>query len=215
MLKQPTKASRIANLTDARYFAAWDVKWLGFCLDSSADHFLRPQEVMAIRAWVTGPQIVGEFGWQAPEEIRQTATLLELDAVQVGPLMTAEQLEALADLTLFQEFIIEANTTADALRQQLTAAAPYVNYFLLNFSQNSFNWAELQAATPFSTDALQALCHDFPVYLDLSLPLGQMDALLQQLRPLGLSVQGGEEELIGFKPFDELDEWFEAMEIQE
>ncbi|MEL6635756.1 MAG: N-(5'-phosphoribosyl)anthranilate isomerase [Bacteroidota bacterium] len=215
MLKQPTKASRIANLTDARYFAAWDVAWLGFCLDSSAAHFLRPQELMAIREWVTGPQIVGEFGWQAPEEIRQTAELLRLDAVQVGPLLTASQLVELADLTLFQELVLESHSNVDELRAHLTAAAPAVNYFLLNFAQNHLDWDSLQRERPFSTAELQALCRDFPVYLDLSLPLDQLDELLQRIRPLGLSVQGGEEEQVGFKSFDELDEWFEAMEVQE
>lgn len=214
MLKLPIKASRIANLTDARYFAAWEVEWLGFCLDQSAEYFLQAQEVMAIKEWITGPQIVGEFGWQAPEEIIEIARLLQLDAVQVGPLMTPDQLLALKDLTLLQEWIIEPGTSPEELRKHLTAATPAVDLFLLNFSQNATTWSAIQASTSFGVEDLAGLCRDFPILLDWSIPAAELESALEEVQPKGLSLQGGVEEKVGVKSFDELDELLEVLEVQ-
>ena len=49
MLKTKVKASSITNLTDARYFAAWGVNWLGFDLRQGSDTYVQPQLVHAIK----------------------------------------------------------------------------------------------------------------------------------------------------------------------
>ena len=55
------KASRLTNLTDARYFAAKDVQFLGFNLEAGTPGHLDPMYMRAIREWVQGPVILGEF----------------------------------------------------------------------------------------------------------------------------------------------------------
>jgi len=49
MLKIKVKASQITNLTDARYFAAWEVEWLGFNFDEGSAHYIPPVEMKAIK----------------------------------------------------------------------------------------------------------------------------------------------------------------------
>jgi phosphoribosylanthranilate isomerase len=75
MLKTQVKASSITNLTDARYFAAWEVKWLGFNLDANAEDYIEPVKMKAMKEWVDGVEVVAEFGMQTASEIKQLATL--------------------------------------------------------------------------------------------------------------------------------------------
>jgi len=213
MLKKPIKASQIANLTDARYFAAWEVNWLGFCLDTTADHFLQPAELVAIRAWVEGPKIVGEFGFMPIEDLLELTKLMKLDAIQVGPFYQAEDLAQLKGLTIFQEIIIEPDVKGQDLLAQLQKAAPYVNYFLLNFSKNNQSLEQLRTSDSFTITDLKNMTAAFSILLDLHLPAADVESFLEETGVHGLSLKGGEEEKVGVKSFDELDEVFEALEI--
>jgi len=60
MPKIKIKASSITNLTDARYFAAMLVDYLGFQLDLSHDERINSEEFHGIKAWVEGPKIVAQ-----------------------------------------------------------------------------------------------------------------------------------------------------------
>ncbi len=82
MLRTKVKASSVTNLTDARYFAAWEVYWLGFDLDPHSERHVSPTAFEAIREWVDGVEVTGEFNLQSPEEIREAVEVLRLDAVQ-------------------------------------------------------------------------------------------------------------------------------------
>lgn len=212
MLKIPIKGSQIANLTDARYFAAWQVDWLGYCLDEAAPSFLRPAEFSAIREWVEGPKVVGEFGLQEVDTILDLATLLQLPAVQVGPFLQGEALAPLEGLEVFKEIVVDAKDTAASLRVQLADSAPYVNHFVVDFSKNGWTWKALQESPDWGVEALAALSEAFPLWLDLSIPPTEIEALVSQLKLQGLSLKGGEEEKVGVKSFDELDEIMEALE---
>ena len=95
MLKTRVKASQITNLTDARYFAAWEVEWLGFNFDKGSENYIQPQVMKAIKEWVEGPKLVGEFSFASAEDIRIAKEMLGLDMVQVGMFVEEETLKAL------------------------------------------------------------------------------------------------------------------------
>ncbi len=71
MLKTLVKASNITNLTDARYFSALEVEWLGYHLEKGAETYIEPQNIIAIKEWVEGPKTVGEFGLQSKADFRE------------------------------------------------------------------------------------------------------------------------------------------------
>ena len=79
MLKTKILAGSITNLTDARYFAAWEVEWMGFNLNASEETFMPPAQVMAIKEWVEGPNILGEFGLHSAEEIKHLVVTVALE----------------------------------------------------------------------------------------------------------------------------------------
>lgn len=215
MLKLPIKASQIANLTDARYFAAWHVDWLGFSLDNSAPNHLQPAEFVAMREWVEGPKIVGEFGLKNPQEILQLAELMQLEAVQVGPFIHGAALEPLKDLEVFKEVVVDLDRGAESVLEELKESATYVKYFLLDFSKSGWDWEQVKTAAAWGEEALQNICHQFPVLLDLPIPVSEIEMVLTSLKVKGLNLRGGEEEKVGVKSYDELDEILEVLEIQE
>lgn len=214
MLRTPVKASAVTNLTDARYFAAWEVNWLGFCLDPASENYVQPQVVGAIREWVDGPLIVGEFNLQTADEIRTAIELLHLDAIQAGMLTEAETLiELHSPVPVIKEIVIEPDALEGDLDDFLLQFAPLAQIFLLNFTKNGISWQALRdGAAPVSPPTLQRWCSSFPILMDIDLQPGFIDEILQQLPLRGFSLQGGEEEKTGFKSFDELDAVLEALE---
>ncbi|MFN0036896.1 MAG: hypothetical protein ACKVUS_17710, partial [Saprospiraceae bacterium] len=78
------KAGRVAHLTDARYFAAKEVDFLGFNLEEGTEGYLDPMYMKAIREWVQGPKIVGEFSRSTVAVVREAAAFFGMDAVQVS-----------------------------------------------------------------------------------------------------------------------------------
>jgi phosphoribosylanthranilate isomerase len=206
------KAAAVENLTDARYFAAREVQWLGFCLDPDHEAFVSPQLMMAIREWVDGVTIVGEFGFIAAEQLRQQVADYDLQAIQVGMHTTREDvLPLIGRVQIHRLLVVEPHTTAAELRQEVRDLSDWVNAVVLSFRHHGFRWHDLAAGHPISLDALRALCAIAPVMVDIDLDARELPDFLAQLPVYGLCVHGGSEEKTGFKSFDDLDDFFEVF----
>jgi len=57
MLNAKIKISQVNNLTDARYFSAWGVNYLGFDVLPNSPRFIAPPLVKEIAEWIEGPKI--------------------------------------------------------------------------------------------------------------------------------------------------------------
>ncbi|MBR9922393.1 MAG: hypothetical protein GYB31_16270 [Bacteroidetes bacterium] len=215
MLQTKVKASSITNLTDARYFAAWEVDWLGFSLDENAPEYIGADMLLAIREWVDGVKIVGEFGMQALEDIRRQAEETELDAIQLGPFADSTTRMGLKDWFLIQEIVIDGNTSWSDLESQLEEMEGEAGLFLLNMDSNGIGRDQLQQGRPFSDLALKQLCERFPILLGMAWKPTEVPGILEDISPEGIYVRGGAEEKTGYKSFDDLDEVFELLEVFE
>lgn len=196
------KASRITNLTDARYFAARDVHFLGFNLDEGTAGYLEPSTMHAIREWVEGPAIVGEFSTAPVAVVREAAAFFKLDAVQVRATQHLDQLPLLESLTVLLE--LEADTDPTTAEQVMRQAAPFVQFFVLPFLG--------EMPTNPQAEAWATLFSQYPVLLHTPATAAQLPDLLTRLQPQGLSLAGGEEERTGVKSFDEIEEIFDVVE---
>lgn len=214
MLKTKVKASAVTNLTDARYFAAWEVEWLGFNLDTGAADYIPPTNMEAIREWVDGVKILGEFNLQPADEILSAVEMLNLDAVQLGMFTDQPTLKALQEreIPALQEMVVQDLSELSAIETQMKANEERVQYYVLDFAKNNLSWADIQA---YAINQLQELSEEFRILLSADFPPGQAEAILENTGIAGFSVRGGEEEKVGYKSFDELDELFEALETFE
>lgn len=204
------KASSVTNLTDARYFAARGVEWLGFDFQAGSQNFIEEVKAAAIKEWLEGVKYIGEFGFvNQASTVFHTASQLQLDAIEVNMLVEWELVEALGVQTpVFREYVVAAQEDFGALAQQLEVFSGAVLATILNFNKNAWTWAHVLG----QQQALAALCRQNPVYLALDLAPEELQECVALFEPEGLVVTGGQEEKIGVKSFDALDEWFDAFD---
>jgi phosphoribosylanthranilate isomerase len=195
------KAARITNLTDARYFAAKDVAFLGFNLEEGTEGYLDPMYMKAMREWVEGPGIVGEYVHAPAEVVAEAARFFALDAVQVPIGSHGNDLDILAGVPVLLQ--LEWPVIAHDLLQICADKAALVAYFLLDVTA---------AQWPLHQDLLKTLCAQYPVLLNIELPTETIQTILEEVHPAGLNLSGGEEEKVGVKSFDDLDTIFDLLE---
>lgn len=200
------KASRIAHLTDARYFAARAVDYLGFNFEEGTEGYLDPIYMKAIREWVEGPKIVGEFEQKPVAEIREAARFFELDMVQVSATRHGEHLAALQDLPLILSVKVDAQGMGVSL-EKLQEWAAYADMFLFDFSGSNYSKSKLFEHSEEWRAAFELL----PSLLQADFPAEDWPELLETLGAQGLSIVGGEEEKTGVKSYDQIEAIFEAF----
>ena len=215
MLKIKVKASQITNLTDARYFAAKEVAWLSFNFTEGSENYIDPMRARAMFEWVEGPHIVGEFDGLSAADINFYTEGYQLSHIQVGTQTGAEAIFELTASSIIKEIRVETVTNADILRGQMRPLTAMVEAFQLNFEKNGLDFLSLKNENAaISLSDLKALCQEFKIILAIDFQTIMLDELLS-LNPYGLSVTGGEEEKVGVKSFDELDDILEKLELEE
>jgi len=184
------KASQINNLTDARYFAALGVEWIGFKLDLSSDDRVEPALFHGIRSWIEGPKIVAEIG-KTPIDL--FSEVYELNAFDL--LQSSEPIEGRDLIIPFKPNNLEA----------LNSLLPSSIYLL---DLEHIPELELYA----SVSDLQNLNERFNFIWPAPRENNYLKLLLEEIKPYGIEVKGGLEEKVGFKSFDELDVFFDILE---
>ncbi|NRB62188.1 MAG: hypothetical protein HRU40_04010 [Saprospiraceae bacterium] len=209
MLPIAIKASSITNLTDARYFAAWGVQWIGFNLNPISEHFIDTSTVHAIKEWVEGPQIVIEWDGQDYHQIETIVQDVKPDLIQIGPFTTIDTLiQWQPELPIIKQIIVDGESSSSSLEVTIQKFSTHCAFFLLNFNANGYNLNNI----PFTIEWLTQLCQKYPILISINESNKILDDLLHKIKPAGLSVHGGNEEKVGYKSFDELDDLFEALE---
>lgn len=196
-------ASALTHLTDARYFAARGASWLSYDLRVSSP--LSLPQAKAIIAWVEGPKQMGEFDLQTADEIRQIATALSLSGVQIGHFAELEVAKSLENILIFKEIKINNDINIKTIEETLAAFAPYVAAFVLDFGAvfPTFNWLD---------DAWRAALRKYSIVLKMNFQADSILEMLGEASPLGIALEGGEEERVGLKSYDELDDVFDRLE---
>ncbi len=188
------KASKVSSLTDARYFAAAGVDYLGFCCNIGTELYCSPSKIREITAWVEGPEFVLELdGWQSEEEVH---TIIQSELGQALHFGAFAHYKKSFGLPIFQDFILENIGESDF---------SVVDFPVIR-SDRSWNLLE-----PKEIENIKNLCALKHVFLDLPFSLAEWNQLYAEIPVHGIIVRGGEEEKTGFKSFEALDELFEVL----
>ena len=210
MLKLKIKASQITNLTDARYFAAKEVEWLSFNFVEHTDNYIEPMRGRAMFDWVEVPHIVGEFDGFDADAVNFYAENWGLKAVQIGQKTEVFDVKS---AYILKEITVESHTTADILRGLLSPFKNMVAAFQLNFDAPNMSFSDIKNnKCALDLADLSSLCAAFNIILNVDFQLVELEDIID-LKPFGLSLKGGEEERVGVKSYDELDEIFDKLEI--
>ena len=87
----------------------------------------------------------------------------------------------------------------------------HISFFTLNLEKNAFSW-QLLKNNEKTLRNLKQLCNEYDVMLSLVFEPAELNEILFELKPFGLSFKGGEEEKTGMKSFEAIDEIFDLME---
>ena len=206
------KASTITNLSDARYFAAqYRVEFMGFCLEEGNDAYIAPYLINAMKEWIEGPKLVGEFGLQTEDEILRLVKSIGLDAVQLSMFATASAEKIRLQVPVIQEIVVEKEHSAAQLLDLVYNFSAKADILLLDFEKNAWTFVELVKHQEISLDLLQRICQKQEVIIAISGDAKKLKSLSQSIEPQGISLKGGEEERVGYKSFDELNDIFDAL----
>jgi phosphoribosylanthranilate isomerase len=176
-------ARRIANLTDARYFAAKEVHYLAFNLTPGTPGYLDPVYMQAMREWIQGPKILGEFGADTSIHfIREAATFYKLDGV-----ILPNNIE----LPVWDNIEVWVSIGANYLPEQPSSE---VSGYIIEWPINAVSdeWRERSI-------------------VQYEGALEQLATFLDEGAWLGLSMAGGAEEQVGVKSFDDIETIFEYL----
>ena len=205
MLQIPVKAAAVRNLTDARYFAAREVEWVGFAIEPGDGN--QVAEVRAMKEWLDGVQFMAEFTLQDADEIRQVAEYLQFDTVQVSHFTSVDTVQALAGLHVHKTVVVNPEDTLEGVLQHMEEFRGLVAAFQLDLTR--------VPASQWPLAHIQRIAQDHAIWIDR---VWEPDTLLEwwgEVPAEGITVRGGEEEKVGYKSFDELDDLFDALEILE
>jgi phosphoribosylanthranilate isomerase len=183
-------ATDIANLTDARYFAAWGVDGLAYNIDPLSENSLNSVQIKEIADWVEGPTTMLKLdGLEVPEVLGEVRSNIDIKNIIVGPFIDSRYL-------LDFEKLYRICTLEDGWQDS--------EHLILSFPYEIKNITDLQK------EKIIALTSEKEVFLDANFSSSDL-GLIKQLGFNGIILKGGEEEKVGFKSYDELDEILEAI----
>jgi phosphoribosylanthranilate isomerase len=190
-------ARNITNLTDARYFAAKEVGYLVFNLEEGASGYLDPSHMQAMREWVQGPLITGEFGDTAHvDTVNESVRFFGLDAVIVPAPLRAMQVDC-------NEVIVRLQWNGQA--PDVSGMDEGITAYLLDLSGSvPTDWSQV-------ADWAKTHLHK-PLFVQFNGQVSELNAVRDVLKPYGISLTGGEEEAVGVKSFDEIEAIFDFLE---
>lgn len=103
MTKREIIARSVQNLTDARYFAAWMVRYMSFDLRRDSINFIGANNVTEIIDWLAGPLFIGDFsGHKDLDFIQETCKELNLSGVIIDDKLLADALVKVLDHVFFE-----------------------------------------------------------------------------------------------------------------
>lgn len=217
MLATKVLASGITHLTDARYFAAWEVDYLAFPLGNGVGEAITWDYLNALREWVEGPTIVAELGeiedgaaW-AKVLVEQKITTVLIDSTTSEA--ASEQLQA-AGIQVISHVKVAGYQSAEDVAEAVNTH-PEAELVMLDFEAGGITYADLEKGHPFDLDALNDLLELRPALLQISAAGVDASTLAEAHMLAGFSVRGSSEEKVGYKSFDDLDLLFESLEVFE
>jgi phosphoribosylanthranilate isomerase len=192
-------ARHITNLTDARYFAAKEVAYLAFNLQEGTAGYLDPIYMQAMREWVQGPAITGEFGPGTSEQtINAAVQFYGLEAVVVPAGIRYMQVDA-------PEVLVKVRLTDPADPFPVGLSEEGIAAFVVELANADHAWSDYVEVLKKSGR---------PCFVQYAGSSDELHALLESDAPIyGLALIGGEEEAVGVKSFDELEDIFDVLEM--
>ena len=147
---------------------------------------------------------MAEFGAQSFAEIKDISELLQVDAIELNNQLLPDELPALGKAIIKK---IDVNQfTPETLAIEIKAYANNCDAFHLYAS-----------ALPEKYDCFEMakLCETYQIIWGLELSTNTIINTLNSFKPFAINLTGGDEEQVGVKDFDQLNELLECITVDE
>ena len=203
-LKTLTLVSQINNLSDARYCAGMGVDILSFVLTEGQTNYLASDAVNDISGWLAGVQIAGEFYDSPAEEINQLTDTCNLSQVLLTSTYLADELTRIKT-PIIQQLSLNKDTINAEFIHFMEVNKEHISSFLI--TSDDFTTID-EKIIPFLKD----IASQFPIILGFGLNKENVLPILEQLKPTGIALRGGQEIKPGLKSFDALADILELLD---
>lgn len=197
-------ARDINNLTDARYFAAWNVDFIGLNINPGADEYISPEYFHALQEWIEGPQYALQIDQEMLAEKEAFVSLYKEDAYLI---LKDQEATDLKDKTII-ELDLKAFASFEALKSTLADVSAY---FAVIINGEDLSYSQILGHLKVEESQWLKFLKEFPIFISLNFDAASIVKCLEA-EIFGICVSGGEEEAVGVKSFDDLDLIFENIE---
>ena len=180
------KAGSVSSLSDARYFAAMGVDWLGFDVNPNSESFVSPELYNNIAGWVAGPKRVIEISVGQEKDIDKLIGDYSPDGIMVSNL--SFPLWLISGLTTFARVNIETFSLDIFIK---LGTKP--DYLVFDFDGHDPN---------LYIEMLESLSKVTNILLSVETQIKNIAALIAELPIVGLSLKGLKELAVGLKEYD-------------
>lgn len=194
------KICGITRLEDAQLCADHGVDFLGFIFVPESARYIEPERAAEIASRVRGPRFVGVFRDAAPELVRETARIANVDLVQ---LHGAESEDDIREIGLPS---IKALRVGDTLPD--TTATPSAQWLLFDTYDERRGGG---TGRRFDWSLLALYARTQPFFLSGGLGPDNVAAAISLVRPDAIDVSSGVEASPGVKDHDKLRNLFERI----
>ena len=203
-LKTKVKADNIKNLTDARYFAAAGVEWLGFSVTDA----MPVEDVQSIMDWVDGVKVVLEIDGDLSATSFQLIETLTPDFIQVGLRCNLDDLhEGIPVIRVVNSELIQEGDVLDLMEEHIDLAEGFI------IDLSAYSWDEVKSGIPTDFAILKTIIEGYSCLLKLKFSSQDILTAIETLQPDGICLEGGDEEKVGYKNFESLDDLLEVLTL--
>ena len=208
------KLSGITRLEDARYAAAMGVAYLGFDQDPASPRYVPPEKVREVMGWVMGPEPVGVFTDQPPEEVNRACEAAGFALAQLDGHERPEDCAAV-EVPVIKTFRVQHDASAEQLRALIGVYRDAAAFVRLDTTGTSL-WGGPGETDRFPKESLswrtvRALAADFDLFLAGALTGDNVAEAVAQMRPYALDLGPSLEAAPGAMDFDRLGAFFDAF----
>lgn len=193
----PVLAHSVENLTDARYFASWMVDWISLTAERGGHEVLNMTSIKEIASWLDGSQMIVSFDRTPLEEALWFTREAGLGALMLPYQPVGDNI----DVDIFFTIDLDEPNSGEMINTALRNGAHVVIRASAYNPEVADRLSDL-LPTPFLRKK---------AFLDMPLDVDMVRDLDESMPGIGFCLAGSQEEKLGVKSFEDLDEIVETL----
>lgn len=205
-LRTQVLASQINNLSDARYFSAYPVDWMSFIGNPNASNYIPVDQINEIIGWIAGPKILMDARGCSIQQMQEFVDQVKVSGLIVDATQSiSSEIEEHYDC--LRVIYLPAELDLSIVESELHQVAS-TKFLILDFQMNS---APIDV---IFNPAFPSLITNNKVIIDAEIPIKDISRLIES-NVNGLVISSGDEEKVGLRSFEDIQDLMEELEVED